>query len=282
MMTNDRIGTPVQLVPGFTSATQSCARWFPPLVVTALLVSGTAVLHSQDTGAPGTRSDDSCPQGTSRNPQGECTTAPPAATKSKDGEPKRILSIIPNFTTTDSNAKNQGPLEPRQKFALAGDQMFDISAHLGNLFEAGVQQLTNGEPHYESVAFGKRFIAAEGDQVTSCLFIYGVLPVALHYDPRYFRRESGPTAARTWYAVSRTFVTRTDTGKPVFNAPQLAGQLTQAGLSNLYYPPIDRGVKGTTKNWVIQLGYNSLFNVLKEFYPDVLAKLHRHRMQSDN
>src|SRR4029077_12244875 len=127
-------------------------------------------------------------------------------------------------------------------------------------------------PHYTGASFEKRLAAAEADQSTSCLFIYGVLPALLNTDPRYFRREEGPAVSRAWYAISRTFVTRNDAGANVFNASQLGGQLSQAGLSTLYYPQQDRTLGGTMTNWAIQLLYNSAFNVLKEFYPDMLAK----------
>jgi hypothetical protein len=202
---------------------------------------------------------------------------PAAATP--PSEPKRILDLIPNFTTTDDVAGKQAPLTTRHKFVLAFDQSFDISAHLGNLLQASIQQASNGQPHYHSISFGKRMAAAEADQITSCMFIYGVFPTLLHADPRYFRRDSGSAKSRLWYAVSRTFVSRNDEGHKIFNVPQLAGQLVQAGLSNLYYPPQDRGVNGTMMNWGMQLGYNSAFNVVKEFYPDVIEALHRHKMQ---
>ena len=65
-----------------------------------------------------------------------------------------------------------------------------------------------------------------------------------------------------------------DAGANVLDTSQLAGQLTQARLSNRYYPAQDPTLRGTMTNWAIQLAYNSAFNVLKEFYPDFLAKLH--------
>ena len=86
----------------------------------------------------------------------------------------------------------------------------------------------------------------------------------------------GKPLSRAWYAVSRTFGARADSGAPTLNTSQLAGQLAQASLSNLYYPHQDRTATGTLANWAVQLAYNSAFNVLKEFYPEVAAKLHRH------
>jgi hypothetical protein len=205
----------------------------------------------------------------------ECS---PSVATAAPTNPKRILGLIPNFTTTDESVANRVPLRARQKYTLALEQMFDISAHAGNLLQASIQQAVSGQPHYRKDAFGRRLIAAESDQITSCLFIYGILPSLLHDDPRYFRRVEGTPISRTWYAVSRTFVTRTDRGSPALNTSQLAGQFAQASLSNLYYPHQDRNATGTLANWAVQLAYNSTFNILKEFYPDVAAKLHRHPM----
>jgi len=251
-----------------------------------LLVSGPGVAHAQDAtpsslvGA--SASDRQCDQddaavdgpALSSTPRGCSPPAAPAATTS----PKRILGLIPNFTTADDTSLNRVRLTPTQKYVLALDQMFDVSAHAGNVLQAGIQQATAGQPHYTGEAFGKRLAAAEADQITSCLFIYGVLPTLLHDDPRYFRRMNGTPISRTWYAVSRTFVSRTDGGEHTFNTSQLAGQLAQASFSNIYYPRQDRTLSGAFTNWAIQLAYNSAFNVVKEFYPDVMAKLHHRTM----
>jgi hypothetical protein len=209
-----------------------------------------------------------------------CPPPPAPAPLPAPTNPKRILGLIPNFTTTDDSAATRSPLSGHQKHVLALDQMFDFSAHAGNFLQASIQQVTSGQPHYATDAFGKRLLAAEADQITSCLFIYGTLPTLLHDDPRYFRRVDGPPISRAWYAVTRTVVGRTDRGAATFNTSQLLGQFTQASLSNAYYPRQDRTVGGTLTNWAVQLVYNSAFNVVKEFYPDVVARLHRHPMGS--
>ncbi len=186
--------------------------------------------------------------------------------------PKRILDIIPNFTVIDQPLQNARPLDPEEKFRLSAEQMFDFSAHLGNLFQSGIQQATNGEPHYGQGwgAFAERFGAAEGDQVTSSFFITGALPVLLKQDPRYFRRGQGRFYSRLGYAISRTLVTRKDDGADTFNTSQTVGQLLSSSMSNLYYPRIDRDVRGTFTSWTINLFYNSGYNALREFYPDLL------------
>ncbi|HXB22704.1 MAG TPA: hypothetical protein VNV88_15060 [Candidatus Solibacter sp.] len=193
---------------------------------------------------------------------------------------KRILGFIPNFQTTNDVPANQRPLTTREKYVLSFHQMFDFSAHIGNAFQSSIQQATNGQPHYGQGwnAFGKRFLASEGDQVTSSLFISGLLPALLKQDPRYFRRGVGSTWSRSWYAVERTVITRKDDGRSTFNTSQTLGQLMSAAVSTSYYPKQDRSVSSAFANTGMNLVYNSGYNVLREYYPDILRKLfHRHK-----
>jgi hypothetical protein len=199
----------------------------------------------------------------------------------QDENPKRILGIIPNFQTTNDVPEVQEPLTVRQKYVLAYHQTVDISAHFGNLFQAALQQASNGQPHYGQGwgPYAQRFGAAEADQVTSAFFIFGFLPHVLHDDPRYFRQGHGSIGGRVKYAASRTVITRKDSGDPTFNTPQVLGQLLQQGISTAYYPPQDRSVSGVFQDWGINLAYNSAYNVLKEFYPDFLRIVfHRHKV----
>jgi hypothetical protein len=204
--------------------------------------------------------------------------APDAATKNAQN-PKRIFGIIPNFISTNDTTANQEPLTVREKYILSLHQMFDVSAHIGNLLQSAVSQAANGQPHYGQGwgAFGERFAASEGDQMTSSLFIYGVLPSVLHDDPRYFRHGSGSIGSRLWYAASRTVITRKDSGQPTFNVPQTLGQLIQGGISTSYYPQQDRTVSGVFTQWGVNLAYNSGYNMLREFMPDLGQYLARRK-----
>jgi hypothetical protein len=198
----------------------------------------------------------------------------------QDENTKRILGFIPNFQSKDDIPQNQEPLTVKQKYDLAYHQTVDFSAHIGNLFQAGLQQASNGQPHYGQGwgAYADRFGAAEADQVTSAFFIFGFLPHVLHDDPRYFRKRYGSVWSRIKYSASRTVITRTDAGDSTFNVPQVAGQLFQQAISTAYYPPVDRSAAGVFQNWGVNLAYNSAYNVLKEFYPDFLRiAFHRHR-----
>jgi len=189
--------------------------------------------------------------------------------------PKRMFGMIPDFENTNDLPANRHPLTVQEKYILSLHQSFDISAHIGNAFQAALQQWGNGQPRYGQGwgAYGKRFAAAEGDQITGSILIYGFLPSILHEDPRYFRQGRGSAITRTWYAINRTFVTRRDKGTSGFNTSQTVGQLISCGISTSYYPPQDRGVSRVFSNWAVNLGGNSAYNVLSEYYPDLMRWL---------
>ena len=223
--------------------------------------------------APATQSS---PAGAPTNTSGQASD--PHA--QQDENPKRILGFIPNFQSKDDIPENQAPLTPREKYILAYHQTVDFSAHIGNAFQAALQQASNGQPHYGQGwgPYAQRFGAAEADQVTSAFFIFGFLPHVLKEDPRYFRKRYGSPWSRIRYAATRTVITRTDAGGRTFNTPQVLGQLLQQGISTAYYPNQDRSASGVFEDCGINLAYNSAYNILKEFYPDFLRVLsHRHR-----
>jgi hypothetical protein len=272
-----------------------CRRLASILTILALALSASAARAQQDIDSP--RPEQSSdpqsqpPAAQSPPPESQQPAAPsapnpppdaPKPTAPPDENPKRILDIIPNFQTVNETPQIQPPLTVKEKYILAYHQTVDFSAHFGNLFQAALQQASNGQPHYGQGwgPYAQRFGAAEADQVTSAFFIFGFIPHVLKEDPRYFRKASGSVWSRIRYAASRTVITRTDAGNPTFNAPQVFGQLAQQGISTLYYPQQDRSVSGVFQNTGINLAYNSAYNVLKEFYPDALRLVfHRHPKQ---
>lgn len=189
--------------------------------------------------------------------------------------PKRLFGIIPDFENTNDIPANQPPLSGSEKYTLSLHQAFDISAHLGNIFQASLQQAGNGQPHYGQGwgAFGERFAASEGDQISGSILIYGVLPSLLHEDPRYFRQGRGHAMTRAWYAIDRTFVTRRDDGSAGFNNSVIFGQLVSSSISITYYPRQDRTPAEIFSNYLVNLGANSGYNMLSEFYPDLMRAI---------
>lgn len=109
---------------------------------------------------------------------------------SNDEVPKRIFWTVPNFMKANDQAKNKGPLTPREKCKIVWHQFWDEIAYFGNVIQASISQAADGIPHYGQGwgAFGKRYLAPEGDQFTDSMLIYSVLPHALRQDRDIFAR----------------------------------------------------------------------------------------------
>jgi hypothetical protein len=225
---------------------------------------------SQPTVESANGTNDPSPENNSINPN-------PAGSKEP---PKRMFGMIPDFESANDTPANQKPLTVHQKYMLSLHQAFDFSSHIGDAFQAGIQQATNSQPHFGhgGGAYGERFAAAEADQTSGSILIYGFFPSVLHEDPRYFRMGKGSARSRLWYAINRTFVTRRDDGSNGFNRSETFGQLVSCGISTSYYPAQDRSAAGVFLNWAVNLGYNSGYNILTEYYTDLLNNIfHRHR-----
>lgn len=263
-------------------------RWFPStsrrVLLGLLLLAVAAPLRAQE--QTDQQKPDSPQPKVQADPDGKVApVVDPNDGHANDEVPKRIFWIIPNFMTANDEPENKGPLTPKQKFNIAWHQFWDVSAHFGNVIQAGISQAANGLPHYGQGwgAFGERYAAQEGDQFSGSMLIYGVIPTVLHQDPRYFRRGKGKALARIGYAASRVLIARTDSGKSTFNASQVFGQLGQASISAYtYYPKQDRELDGVLTGWAINQGYNIGWNQLKEFTPDLGAYMRRHSKKKKN
>ncbi len=169
------------------------------------------------------------------------------------------------------------PLTTRQKFRMWARKSYSP----GNLVVAGVDaavwQATEGRnPQGYGQgwdAYGARFGASLANTESSRFFQTFLLPVMLQEDPRYFRRERGSVGQRFGYAITRTFVGRTDSGKQRFNFSEVLGAGAAAALTNAYYPQAARTAGRTLSSFALDLGASSAWHVVYEFGPDVLRRL---------
>ena len=198
-----------------------------------------------------------------------------ASPPTKDSE--RLVYVIPNNLSVE-HPKAFVPVKARTKFKLSAADAFDPYGFAAAGVNAGAEQAANDHPQYGQGAsgYGKRYGADFADEATSELLGGGVFPALFHQDPRYFRMEHGGVWKRSWYALTRSVVTKDDIGESEFNGSSVLGDYTAASISNLYYPKPDRTFGQTAQRGSILLLEDSAFNLLKEFWPDVHARL-RHR-----
>jgi hypothetical protein len=66
-------------------------------------------------------------------------------------------------------------------------------------------------------------------------------------------------------------------GQASFNWSEVAGNGLEAGLSNAYYPPQERGLNQTALNFGTQIESAVLNHILQEFWPDIRKDLFRQK-----
>jgi hypothetical protein len=184
---------------------------------------------------------------------------------------KRALGVLPNYRTVD--AGEASPITARRKMFIAYKDSTDFPVFPSAGIFAAIYQWTNQNPSFGQGAKGYalRYVTAYSDQVIGNVMIEGVLPSLLHQDPRYFRRGAGRggKGSRLLYAVSRVFVTRTDSGNSTFNFSEFGGNVVAAAAGNAYYSQ-SRRLGDNVKRFSINIGSDALGFVLKEFSPDII------------
>jgi hypothetical protein len=183
---------------------------------------------------------------------------------------RRILGIIPNFRaiTTDEKVPAQ---TVKEKFVTASEDSFDYSSIFIPALLAAYSEGTNATPEFGhgGVGYGRYLWHAAVDQTSENYMVEFAVPVITHEDTRYYTLGRGGFWKRAGYAVSRAVVTRSDSGKEVFNASEVIGSGASAGLSSLYYPSRERSFGNTGKEWGLDVGIDAASFVAKEFWPDI-------------
>jgi hypothetical protein len=186
----------------------------------------------------------------------------------------RIFEVLPNYGTVESSQKLP-PLKPGQKFRLATAGVFDWAAYPFNGVLAAISQAKNDPESWGQGwdAYAKRYGSSFADNSIGTYMTTAVFPSVLHEDPRYYQMAKGTFAHRSWYALNRLFVTRTDSGHTRYNYSESIGNAAAAAISNMYHPAEDRTAARNAKTFAFLILYDGLSNELKEFWPDIRRKI---------
>jgi len=290
-----------------------------PFIVLVLATSLSTISAAQqaqsvDATAPQTQAASAGTPGQQKDPDPKTPGTPTPADSNKDaqstsGQGKnagtsndRLFFTLPNFLTLE-NAGQVPPLTTGQKFKVVFRSSFDYVEYPWYGALAGLSQAENSEPGYGQGAegYGKRYAAAFADGTLENFMVGAVFPTLLRQDPRFFQSGQGGFAHRTGYAVSRIFITRTDSGHSQFNYSEIVGGALSAAIStNTYHPrgfnttrydpttgmltyihnASDRTLPNTLSVWGTQVGYDTITIVVKEFWPDIHRKLtHKHKAE---
>ena len=197
---------------------------------------------------------------------------------SEGRQSKRILWIIPNYRAVSANTQLP-PDSLKDKFKLATEDSFDYSSFMLAGILAGIGQARNSTPEFRQggAGFGRYYWHSFADQAVGNYLTEAIFPAATHEDPRYYTLGHGGFFRRTGYAVTRLLVTRTDSGGSSFNISEIVGNGAGAGISDLYYPSPERTWTKTGQKWVTQVALDGVFNIFKEFWPDISHTIFRQK-----
>jgi hypothetical protein len=188
----------------------------------------------------------------------------------------RILEVMPNYGTVE-NAHTLPPISSRQKYRLATAGVFDYFTFpfIGAL--AAIDQANNSPKSWGQGwgAYGQRYGASFADNGIGTYMTTAIFPSLLHEDPRYYWLGHGSVSHRTFYALGRLFVGRTDSGEKRFNYSESIGNALAAGISNVYHAPEDRTLGRNLETYAMLDMWDGVSNVMKEFWPDVHRKMKR-------
>jgi hypothetical protein len=180
----------------------------------------------------------------------------------------RMFGVLPNYTTVE-----EGDVAPRittkHTFQMAALGSFDPFVFP---FVGVVSAITPAPGQ----SYARRYATSLADNSTGNFLTTAIMPMVMRQDPRYFEFGKGSIPRRLAYAASRSAITRGRSGQAQFNVSEIGGNGIAATLSNLYYTPAERTVTGTLTRWGMQVIWDTLSNEMKEFWPDIRTRLHRH------
>jgi hypothetical protein len=186
---------------------------------------------------------------------------------------QKVLGFIPNYYVVYNSPDGQSiaPLTAKLKFQMALKLEVNPVTFAGAVFLGAVDQASDSLNYPQGwKGYGERVGANYADGFTDIMFGGAILPSLLHQDPRYYYQGTGTTKSRLKHALAYPFICNGDNGKLQPNYSTMGGDLISASLSNLYYPPSNRGAGLVFTNFAIGTAERGLSTVLQEF---VLRKL---------
>jgi hypothetical protein len=183
-----------------------------------------------------------------------------------------VHSRTPAGSTTVGTPKTlrYTPLTNGEKWRYYWRSTYNSVSFLRIAATSGISQAQNDNPEWGQgmEGYGKRFASKLGHRIVRRSIHHG-LGALLNEDPRYL--PSGDTGffPRVSYAVSRTFIVRTDDGGERFAYARTVSVFAGAFISRTWHPESDRTVRSAMESAAISLGVSMGLNIFKEYWRDV-------------
>lgn len=219
--------------------------------------------------------------------------APTASSSSTSAPPDASASLNDGGFGQSLGRSSTGPASRTDKYIDPGQQAPALTAGdkvrlgikdavspfaiVGWISSAAYSQALDSAPNYGQGwgPFAQRFGASAARAASEGVLSDSVFAPIFHEDPRYYRLGPGHNLLhRTLYAVTRTVVTKSDSGRVTTNLALLAGNAAGSVLTNAYYPQINRDAKTTVETFAGSIGGSALGFFVSEFLSDALGVVH--------
>lgn len=218
------------------------------------------------------------PSQTTPTPSQQTTNDPYAVSANGTKQTKRILGIMPNFSSVSADTKLPSQTA-KEKFILAGKNSFDYSSFLIAGIQAGFAMNGKSYPefHQGAAGYGRYYWHTLADTADENFWVSGLGPIMFRQDNRFYTLGHGGFGHRAFYAATRVLITRKDDGDRMFNLSEVVGSGASAGVSTLYYPTKYRTWTKVGQKWLTSDIIDGANFTFKEFWPDINKKIfHTH------
>lgn len=199
--------------------------------------------------------------------------APNAGSGNQDREPC-VTTSNPYSRFLDTS--HSSPLTPEQKGRLAVHDLTDPGNLATIIGTAALTIATNSHTAYGPgwTGFGRNVGYSFLQDSTFEAFGTFLIPSVTHQDPRYHRIPAAGIPHRALHALAGSFVTQSNSGRPMPNYGNLLGVPISTEISNLYVPGINGNGPSTIARILTGYATAPADNLITEFLPDAARHLH--------
>jgi hypothetical protein len=168
------------------------------------------------------------------------------------------------------------PLGASGKFRLAVKNFSDPLNIAGTALDSAISTATSSSKSAFGTGwpgFGRRFGMSMSDEALSEFFSTYLVSTLAHQDPHYHRDPGSSAGKRIAYALSRVVVTRSDSGKPMFNFAEFAGTAAASLVESSYHFERDESPGAVSSRIFVSIGSDAAWNLMNEFLPDIAKHL---------
>jgi hypothetical protein len=167
------------------------------------------------------------------------------------------------------------PLGVSGKFRLAVANVSDpfaivttaLDSEMGNA-SGSASPLPRG-----AAGFGERFGVAMAGEASGEFFSTFLYSSLFHQDPHYHRAPDSLVGRRVLHALSYVVVTRSDSGRPMFNFAEFLGTASSSLVEGGLHPEWQKGTGVNAQRIFVSVGSDASWNLMTEFLPDVARHL---------